>query len=369
MDKSKIVKYPIVKKEEDADAVAWVYESKHSFKKELIKFPDLKSDEMRARVLYSGICHTDPSMGKSEWGEVPYPFCPGHEVIAQVICKGTAVDNVEVGDVIALPIFVKGCGTCRFCKINWQHACENLPFEDRFIHYYRFGGFATHIQQPAKYCIKIPSQLDIKDAAPFLCAGLTVYTPMSIYIKPDDKIAILGFGGLGHIATQMAKVFGKEVTVITTSEDKIEDIKKLGADKVIIQDDFINSTPDFEFDVIIHTLPMWPKKEVVAKWIDSLNYFGRLIVLGVNGKNDTMEIDATALSLKSNVVITSCAGGKKQTQEMFDFIIKNNIKCCCEHFDFDNFDKALERMEKEDPKYRIVVDTEAAATRLESKQT
>jgi len=367
MDKNKIQNYPVVDKEEDADACAWIFTSKHSFKKQFIKLPDLKSNEIRARVLYTSVCHTDTAMGRGEWGDVPYPFCPGHEVVAKVMCKGTAVDNLEVGDVIGMPIFPRGCETCRFCKIDWQHACENLPFEERFIHYYRYGGFATHIQQPAKYCVKIPQGIDIKNAPPLMCAGITVYTPMSLVIKPDDKVAILGFGGLGHLALQFAKVMAKEVTVITHTEDKVEDIKALKADHVILEDDFVKNTPDFEFDVIIHTLPIWPKKEIVRKWLDSLNYFGRLVVLGVNGKNEHMEIDASALALKSNVVVSSCAGGKAHLTEMLDFCVKHKIECVTEHYDFDDFDKALERIEKEHPKYRSVIDAEPAALRLEAK--
>lgn len=367
MSDSKKVNYPVVKNEEDADAIAWIFNSKNSFQKQLIRLPDLKSDEIRARVLYTSLCHTDTSMGRGEWGDVKYPFCPGHEVIAQVTSKGIAVENLAINDIIGIGPFVKSCGECKFCKCDWNHACENMPFEERFIHYYRFGGYSTHIQQPAKYCVKIPSKLDLSITSPLLCAGVTVYTPMSLYVKKDDKVLVVGCGGLGHLAVQFAKVLAKEVTVLTHSKDKIEDIKHLGPNKIILEDDFIKNTPDFEYDVIINTLPVWPKKEYVKKWVDSLNYYGKLIILGTSPQNKAMDFDASWLCLKSNLVISSCAGGKKQMEDMLNFVADNNIKCVCEFYDFNDFDKALEKLEKGKPCFRIVVQAEKAALMLESK--
>lgn len=363
----KKINYPVVKNEEDADAVAWVFASKSSFTKQYIRLPDLKSDEIRARILYTSLCHTDTMMGRGEFGDMKYPICPGHEIIGQVIKKGIAVENLEVGDIVGISPFIKSCGECRFCKIDWNHACENMPFEDRFINYYRFGGFATHTQQPAKFCVKIPNGIDLSKAAPLLCAGVTVYTPMSLYVKKDDKVAVIGCGGLGHLAVQFAKVMAREVTVITHSEEKIDYIRELKPNNIIMEDDFYKNTPDFEFDVIINTLPVWPKRDEVKKWVDSLNYYGRLIVLGVIPTKKSMDFDASWLALKSNLVISSCAGGKRQIEEMFNFVLKNNINCFCEFYDFDNFDKALEKLEKGIPHFRTVVNVEQAAIRLENK--
>lgn len=367
MSDSKKINYPVVKNVEDADALAWVFASKSSFTKQYIRLPDLKSDEIRARVLFTSLCHTDTMMGRGEWGDAKYPICPGHEVIAQVINKGVAVDNFQVGDIVGIGPFVRSCGNCRFCKQGWNHACEVMPFEERFVHYYRFGGFATHIQQPAKYCVKIPQKIDLAKASPLLCAGVTVFTPMNLYVKKDDKVAVVGCGGLGHLAVQFAKVMAKEVTVITHSKEKVDYIKQLNPNKIIMEDDFIKNTPDFEYDVIINTLPVWPKRDYVKKWVDSLNYYGRLIVLGVNPSKQPMSFDASWLALKSNLVVSSCAGGVKQTEDMLNFVAENNIECCCEYYDFDDFDKALEKLEKGEPHFRLVVRAEQAAIKIENK--
>lgn len=367
MPEHKKVNYPVVKYAEDADAAAWVFTSKNSFVKQYVRLPDLKSDEIRGRVLYTSLCHTDCKMGRGKWGDIEYPICPGHEVIARVIKKGIAVTHLEVGDIVGIGPFVRSCGECRFCKNDWNQACENLPFEDRFIHYYRFGGFATHIQQPAKYCVKIPDGIELNKASPLLCAGLTVFTPMNMYIKKEDKVAVMGCGGLGHLAVQFAKVMAKEVTVITHSKDKINYIKQLNPDKIVLQDDFLKNISDFKFDVIVNTLSVWPKREHVKKWVDSLANYGRLIVLGGASKNEPMNINASWLTLKNNVVIVSCAGGLRQMKDMFDFVAKNNIHCFCEFYDFEHFDKALQKLEKGEPHFRIVVDAESSALDLEKK--
>lgn len=368
MPEEKKINYVVVDKKEEADAAAWVFTSKSSFKKEYIKLPSLKSDEIRARILYTSLCHSDSIIGRGEWGDMPYPICPGHEIIAKIIMKGEAVDNLDIGDIVGIGPFDRSCGECKFCKKGWNHACEKMSFKECAIFYHRFGGFATHIQEPGKLCVKIPKGIDISKAAPFLCAGITVFTPISLYVKPDDKVAILGCGGLGHCAVQFCKVFAKEVTVVTHSKEKIEDIKKLNPDKILLADDFYKDTPNLEYDVIIDTLPIWPEMDHVKKWVDSLNYYGKLIVLGVVPKNQSMNFDVSWLTLKSNLLISSLSGGKKQMEDMFDVVAKNKLECMCEYYEFDEFDKALKKLEKGHPHFRVVVNTEKAALEIENKK-
>ena len=365
MTDQKKVSYTVVKDEKDADAAAWVFLSKKSFKKEFIQLPTLKSDEIRGRVLYSSICYSDCMIGKGKWSNLEYPICPGHEVIAEVTMKGVAVNDIGIGDIVGIGPFERSCGKCKFCQKDWNHVCENMPIEDRISFFHRFGGFATHVNHPAKFCIKIPKDIALNKASPFLCSGVSVFTPISLYVKPDDKVAILGCGGMGHLAVQFCKKMANEVTVITHNQEKIADIKKLGADKVLLFDDFNKNAFDLEYDVIIHTLPMWPKRDVVKKWIDSLNYYGRLIVLGFAPKDTQMDIDCSWLTLKSNLVISSLCGGKKQFEDMFNFMAKNKIEAWCKYYDFEEFDKAVNELEKGDPHFKIVVNTENAALNLE----
>lgn len=357
--------YEKVDDERDADAAAWVFSSKSKFEKIFFKFPHMMSDEVRARVLYTSLCHTDSSMGRGLWGDSKYPQCTGHEIIAQITHVGEMVKNVHVGDIVGFGPFIKACGECKFCAKGWNHACEKIPFNDRFIHAKRFGGYATHIQQPAQCCVKIPADLDLAKAAPLMCAGVTVFVVMSLYLKPQDRVAFVGIGGLGHIAIKMAKKMCTEVHAITHTEDKIDDIKKLGADKVIAWDEFIKENPHNVYDVIVTLVPEWPKKDVVKAWVDSLNPYGRLIVIGLVPDSKSADIDLSWLNEKSNLLISSFAGGVKHTQDVLQFCADNHIECECEFVEFDQFDQALKKQEANDARFRIVVKTEATAKKLE----
>ena len=359
-------KYEQVKDEKDADAAAWVFASKSKFEKIFFKFPVMMPDEVRARVLYTSLCPIDSLMGRGEWRNQQYPKCTGHEIIALITNIGSEVENVKSGDVVGFGPFIRSCGECKFCEQGWNHACENIEFDDRFIHAKRFGGYATHVQLPAQCCVKIPENLDISKASPLLCAGVTSYAVMSLYVKPDDRVALIGIGGLGHLAVQMAKKMAREVHAITHTAEKIDAIKHLGADKVLTWDEFHKENPHNVYDAMIICIPKWPKKDIVKSWIDSLAPYGRLIVLGIMPDSESGDIDLNWLKVKSNLLISSFAGGMKHTEDVLKFCADNHIECQCEFMDFNEFDKALKKQEKSKARFRIVVKTEEYAKKLEA---
>lgn len=357
--------YEQVKEEKDADAAAWIFSSKSKFEKIFFKFPPMLPDEVRARVIYTSLCHTDSSFGRGLWGDQKYPQCTGHEIIAEITMIGPAVKNVQVGDIVGFGPFIRACGECKFCLKGWNHACQMIPFNERFIHVKRFGGYATHVQQPSQCCVRIPKDLDLSKASPLLCAGVTVFVVLSLYLKPEDRVAFVGIGGLGHIAIKMAKKMCKEVHAITHTEEKIYDIKALGADKVLTWEELYNNNPHNVYDVIINFSPKWPDKDTVKTWIDSLNPYGRLIMIGLVPDSEPAPIDLSWMTEKSLLLISSFAGGVKHTEDVLQFCADNKIECDCEFMDFNEFDQALKKQEANKAKFRIVVRTEEYARQLE----
>lgn len=349
----------------EADALAWVFSSKDTFEKYYFKLPILRENEVRARVLYTSLCMSDSLHGRSKWGSCYYPICTGHEVIGEVITVGEKVEGIKAGDKVAFGPFRDSCGKCKWCLKGWTHACDNIKVEEKVLYGLYFGGYATHIQQPARLCFKLKDDLPLETSAPLLCAGITVYLPLALYLEKGGKVAVYGIGGLGHLAIQYASKMGSEVHAFTSSKDKAPLLKELGASKVILWDDFYASEVNKEYDVILNTIPGWADDVKVKKWLDSLNPYGKMIILGMSDVHEDMKMDVRTLVFNHNAVIGSCVGGRKHTEDMLDFSVQHNIQCKCEFFEFEDFPKALERMEHGKPQFRCVVKAEKMAKELE----
>ena len=352
-------------KAENADALAWVFSSPEKFEKYYFKFPELGKNEVRARIIYSSLCHSDSLTGRSQWGKVEYPMCVGHEIIGELIKVGDDVKDLKVGEKIAFGPFRTCCGKCKWCIKGWTHACD-MDLNIKFLYGKYFGGYATHIQQPATLCFKLPEGLDLEKAAPLMCAGITTYLPLSLYADKTSKVAIYGIGGLGHLAVQYASKISKEVHAFTRSKDKEEFILKLGASKVILWDEFYSRDKiEHEYDVIINTLPFWPSEDKIQKWLASLAPYGKLILIGVPDLKEKMDADVRCLVFNHNAIIGSLVGGKKHTEEMLKFSNEHNIQCICQYYEFEEFPKALNELENGHPKFRGVVKVENTAKQIE----
>lgn len=355
----------------DADAVAWAFTSKDNFEKYYFKFPALGDNEVRARILYTSLCMTDSHIGRGRWGAQCYPVCTGHEVVGEAVAVGDGVKSIKVGDKVSYGPYRDSCGKCEWCKKGWTHACADIAFGDKCLYGKYFGGYATHIQQPEALCFKLTDNLKLETAPPLLCAGITVYLPLALYYPKEQKkvkVAVYAIGGLGHLAIQYAAKMGAEVTAFTTSKNKESLIKELGAHKVVLWDDFYKQDKDKiekEYDLILNTLPVWASQDKVDKWVASLAPYGKLCLLGVSSLEDPMVMDVRALVFDHRLVIGSFVGGRKHTEEMLKFSADNNIDVKCEYYDFEDFPKALEKLEKGQPQFRCVVKVEDAAKELE----
>ena len=351
----------------DADAVCWAFTSNTTFEKYYYKHPPLGDDEIRLRITYTGLCMSDPKTGRSLWGDIAHPVCAGHEVIGKVVAIGKDVTGFEIGETCAFGPFRDGCRKCDWCKQGWNHACVNLGLNLKLLYNVYFGGYSTHIQQPAFTCYKLPEKLDVTKAAPLLCAGITVYLPLSLHVEKHHKVAVYGIGGLGHMAIQFAKALGKEVHAFTRTKDKEELCKKLGADKVILWDDFYNGKIEYEYDVIINTLPVWQPEEKINKWILSLKPYGKLLLVGIPSNQEKMLIDSRELIWDHKTVVGSLVGGRKHTEEMLQFAADHNIECMVEQYEWEDFPKALDKLENGKPHFRGVVKVDDVSKEWEEK--
>ncbi|CAN8328443.1 unnamed protein product [Cochlearia groenlandica] len=314
--------------------------------------------DVRMKVLFCGICHTDLSMAKNEWGFTTYPLVPGHEVVGVVTEVGAKVTNYKTGDKVGVGYMVGSCRYCDTCTDDQENYCPKMITTSRGKYYddtMTHGGYSDHMVCNEDYIIRIPENLPLDAAAPLLCAGATVYSPMKYHglDKPGMHIGVVGLGGLGHVAVKFAKALGTKVTVISTSDRKRDEaINRLGADFFLVSLDpdqmkDAMGTMDGIIDTVSATHPLIPL-------LGLLKYKGKLIMVGAPEK--PLELPVLPLIFGKKMVVGSMIGGIKETQEMVDFAGKHNVTADIELISADYVNTALERLEKADVRYRFVID-------------
>ena len=350
--------YPRVEDPKDAEGLAWVFKSKSEFVPYYFKFPALGEEEMRAKVLYTGLCHSDVLTGRELWGKANFPVCTGHEVVGQVTHIGTKVTNLKVGDLVGVGPFRSACFDCEDCKGGRTNLCTTQPGGERFLYGKYFGGYATHIQQPAHHTYVLPAGADLANIPPVLCAGCTVFAPMKRHITQaqGSSIAILGIGGLGHLAVQYAKKLGLHVAAFTSTPDKVDFIKKLGADEVIIVDKELKSLADNagKFNYLVNTLPS-VTKDALNAYLKTLKNNGTLIQVGLPDTSESFDISYSTLIMKQLKLTGSIVSSVQETKDTLAFTAEHDIRVAVEEFTFADFPKALDRLENGRPQFRCVV--------------
>ena len=308
-------------------------------------------------IQYCGICHTDIHQVNDEWGGSIFPMVPGHEITGIVSKIGSKVTRYKIGDRVGVGCFVNSCRKCEPCKKNLEQYCT-----DGMVTTYNGierdgtptqGGYSTKIVVDENYVLKIPDILPLDRAAPLLCAGITLYSPLRHWkAGPGKKVAIIGLGGIGHMGVKIAHALGAEVTVLSHSLKKQEDGKKLGAD-------YFYATSDpatFEklkgyFDLIINTVSAeldW------NQYLDLLSLDGSMVVVGIPEKQTL--VGSFPLVAGRRSLAGSLIGGIKETQEMLDFCGKNNIASEIEIIPIQKVNEAYKRVLNSDVRYRFVID-------------
>jgi len=341
--------------EKEADAFAWVFtDEKSPMKKVAFKFPELQPNEVRAKVTYSGLCHSDLHTVKGHWGPCGYPMCPGHEIVGVVSHIGSDVKNFKVGDKVGFGVQRECCGECEPCKEDVEQLCKNVGSDQLYTYTSKYwGGYATSIQHPEKFYFKLPEGLPEEKIPPIFCAGITTYAPIARYAKPGQRVAVLGIGGLGHMAVQYAKAWGCEVTAFTTSKDKEAFIKGLGADRVVVSSEETLKQEAGRFHLVLNTLP---NGDTLNSVLPLTRFGGTFVQLGVPPVDIPTPI-ATGLLIFGHINFAgSLIGSRKEIKEVLEFSAKHKIVPLCETFDFEDFPKAFDHLENGKPIFRCVVD-------------
>jgi len=341
--------------EQEADATAWVFtDPKQGMTKVHIKMPELQANDVRIKVTYAGLCHSDIHTVRGDWGPCSYPIAPGHEVVGEVTHVGPDVKDFKLGDKVGFGCIRKVCGTCKACTNGAEQLCISQEIGQKYTYGPEFwGGYASHMQQPADWFFKIPANLPESKIPPLFCAGVTLYAPIARHAKPGQEVAVLGVGGLGHMGVQYAKAWGCKVTAFTSSKGKEEFIKKLGADRIVVSSPETLQQEAGKYDLVLNTLPT---VDDFNSYVGLTSVLGTFVQLGVPAFEKPANFNPAVVLFGQINYTGSGVGSRKETQEMLDFSAKHNIVPLCEEFDYEKFPEAFDRLENGKPIFRCVVD-------------
>lgn len=328
-----------------------------SFREAEITRRNLDKKDILIEIKYAGICHSDIHTAHGEWGDVHYPLVPGHEIAGIVTEVGPEVTKYQIGDRVGVGCMVDSCGECGNCLRGEEQYCvegniQTYAGVDKYGEPTQ-GGYSTHIVVVEDFVVKIPDNIELDVAAPLLCAGITTYSPLNHWkAGAGKKVAVVGMGGLGHMAVKIAHAMGAEVTVLSQTLNKKDDGLQFGAD-----DYYATSNPEtFEkladtFDLIINT---------VSAKIDMDAYFGLLTLDGtlvnVGAPGEPLSLNVQSLIGHRRSFAGSSIGGIRETQEMLDFCAEHNIAPQIDVISADQIDEAYERVLASDVRYRFVID-------------
>ncbi|MDR1349612.1 MAG: NAD(P)-dependent alcohol dehydrogenase [Zoogloeaceae bacterium] len=313
--------------------------------------------DVEIEILYCGICHSDLHAIRNEWGGTTYPIVPGHEIVGKVTRVGGRVTKFKVGDLVGVGCIVDSCRHCDACAGGEEQFCEQgwtvvFNYPDKISGGMTYGGFSETIVVDEHYVLHVPEKLDLPSAAPILCAGITVYSPLKHWQAGAGKrVGIIGLGGLGHMAVKIAKAMGATVVVFSTSAGKAEDAKRLGADEVVISKDAAQMRKTPKLDMILDTVS---GKHDVNQYLNLLKTDGSLVLVGL--PVEPLPVGAFSLVNGRRSFSGSNIGGILETQEVLDFCAKHNITAEIELINIRDVNTAFERMGKGDVHYRFVID-------------
>jgi uncharacterized zinc-type alcohol dehydrogenase-like protein len=309
-------------------------------------------------ILYCGVCHSDLHFARNEWGMTVYPLVPGHEILGRVTRVGDKVSKFKVGDIAAVGCLVDSCGTCSSCTGDLEQFCLEGPvfsygWPDKHSGGMTYGGYSEKIVCDESFTLKVPTNLDPASAAPLLCAGITAYSPLRKWgAGKGKKVGIVGLGGLGHMGVKFAHALGAQTVLFTTSEGKVEDGKRLGADEVVIS----KNADEMEkhagsFDLILDTVSA---NHDYNAYLALLKLDATLVVVGA--PPEPQPVNVFSLLMPRRNLAGSLIGGIAETQEMLDFCGKHDLACDIELIRMEQINEAYDRMLKSDVKYRFVID-------------
>lgn len=319
---------------------------------------DLRSNDVAIEILYSGVCHSDLHTVNGDWGPQPYPLVPGHEIVGVVTSIGSDVTKYNVGDRVAVGCMVDSCMECDQCSHGEEQYCRNgmtptYGAPDRQTGDITQGGYSKHIVVREEFVLSVPENMDMSKTAPILCAGITTFSPLRTWnVGEGSRVAVIGLGGLGHMAVKLAVAMGAEVTVISRTKKKEAEAVAIGAKKILASTDAEEMQASASsFDLIVDTAPV---KHDLNIYTPLLDVDGTLVIVGQIGLMD--EPLTVPLVMGRRRVAGSLIGGIKETQEVLDFCAKHDVYPECEMINIDQINTAFERLAQGDLAHRFVID-------------
>jgi uncharacterized zinc-type alcohol dehydrogenase-like protein len=305
-------------------------------------------------ILFCGICHSDLHQVRNEWAGTTYPLVPGHEIVGRVAKTGAAVGKVKAGDIVGVGCFVGSCGQCEACRRGLENYCERgavgtyNSVDERGDRTY--GGYSDRIVVDEKFVLRIKAKERLDAVAPLLCAGITTWSPLRRWkVGKGHRVAVLGLGGLGHMAVKLASALGAEVTLLSSSPSKKQDAQRLGAHEFVLTAEARKLGPRFDF--ILDSVSAPHDLNALA---GTLRLDGTLIMLGASPQ--PMPLHPFALIMKRRSLAGSLVGGIPETQEVLDFCADKKISADVETIPAKDIDRAYDRMLKGDVRYRFSID-------------
>ncbi len=310
--------------------------------------PELAPEQVDVKVDYCGVCHSDLSMLNNDWGISRYPLVPGHEVVGTVAAKGERVRGLDVGDTVGLGWFTQSCMHCGQC-VSGNH---NLCAENEQTIVGRHGGFADRVRCDAAWAVPLPKKLDASKCGPMFCGGITVFNPIvQMGVRPTDRTGVIGIGGLGHLALQFLNKWGCEVTAFTSSPDKAEAAKRLGAHHIV------NSRDDQEMQAIAGSLDF-----ILNTTNVNLNWESYFNALGPKGKfhtvgviPDPIPVPAFPIMATQKSISGSPLGSPAVIRQMLEFCGRHAIEPVTEEFALRDVNDAFEHLEAGKARFRLVL--------------
>ncbi|HEY2216906.1 MAG TPA: NAD(P)-dependent alcohol dehydrogenase [Solirubrobacteraceae bacterium] len=327
------------------------------FDKTTIERRELRPHDVQIDVKYCGICHSDIHQARDEWGGAIFPMVPGHEIAGVVAAIGSEVDRFSIGDRVGVGCMVDSCGECEYCLAGEEQFCIKGNVQTYNARDYEgdvtYGGYSQEIVVKDHFVVKIPDAIELQDAAPLLCAGITTYVPLKHWhVGEGSKVAVIGMGGLGHVGVQIAAAMGAEVTVLSQSLSKQEDGLRFGAKHYYAtsdRDTFKQLAGSF--DLILNTVSA---KLNLDAYLRLLRVDGTMVTVGAPSDRD--KVHAFSLISGRRSLAGSAIGGLPDTQEMLDFCAAHDVRPAIELISADAVDGAYDRVVRSDVRYRFVID-------------
>ncbi len=322
----------------------------------------LGEQDVAIDIKFCGICHSDIHQVEADWGRGLFPMVPGHEIAGIVTAVGSGVTRFAPGDRVGVGCFVDSCGTCDYCQAGEEQFCTKGVVATYNAKDYdgepTYGGYSEHIVVTERFVVKIPDALELDVAAPLLCAGITMYSPLKRWgAGPGKQVAIVGMGGLGHVGVQIAAALGAEVTVLSQTLSKEQDGRRFGAsDYHATSDKATFKTLRGRFDLIVNTVSA---NLPLDAYLGLLKPGGAMVSVGLPVEPD--KVHAGSLIGRNRIYAGSNVGGLPETQEMLDFCAQHRVAPAIELIGADDVNSAYPRVTGSDVRYRFVIDTATLA--------